>query len=413
MRYVVFFLVLLTAALPAQADMYSDASNATLPDARTNLGLGTTDAAHFGTLTLGGAISPSLIDNPGSRASWPPGGQAGQRWQLAIGSVGSPILTGGPAFSISEYFKVPTSECGGASYNTACASGLTIDVSGDVDNKMVTSGMTIYANNLATDPAAGVQALNVVANGFGSSVGAVQGAYIQGLRNNTTVAAVMGAEISSANYTASNCAVSYTNIGVCDGIWLSSRGNSGTHLSSALHIGNGESYSTLWEEGITLNNISASGTSIMDKSSSTTSLSIQGTHTTAIHTDAAAGAIDLNGNTTVTTGLVTVSNNLGINLNALTAAQPALLRFQDATTTKWSIGKQTDNSLGIFDNANSTFPFAVSVAGDTTVGETGKTVNLIGAIQTSGTPGIASCTAVAAGATVTIKNGLITAFTGC
>jgi hypothetical protein len=69
--------------------------------------------------------------------------------------------------------------------------------------------------------------------------------------------------------------------------------------------------------------------------------------------------------------------------------------------------------LGIFDNANSTFPFAVSVAGDTTVGETGKTVNLIGAIQTSGTPGIASCTAVAAGATVTIKNGLITAFTGC
>jgi hypothetical protein len=47
------------------------------------------------------------------------------------------------------------------------------------------------------------------------------------------------------------------------------------------------------------------------------------------------------------------------------------------------------------------------------VGETGKTVNLIGAIQTSGTPGIVNCTAVAAGATVTIKNGLITAFTGC
>jgi hypothetical protein len=40
-------------------------------------------------------------------------------------------------------------------------------------------------------------------------------------------------------------------------------------------------------------------------------------------------------------------------------------------------------------------------------------LNVKGAIWSDGTQGIAACTVVTAAATITIKNGLITAFTGC
>jgi hypothetical protein len=40
-------------------------------------------------------------------------------------------------------------------------------------------------------------------------------------------------------------------------------------------------------------------------------------------------------------------------------------------------------------------------------------LNVQGTIWSDGTQGIASCTVPVAGATITIKNGLITAMTGC
>jgi hypothetical protein len=72
------------------------------------------------------------------------------------------------------------------------------------------------------------------------------------------------------------------------------------------------------------------------------------------------------------------SGALSLNFNASTAGQTAFQLFQDAGVNKFQFGKNGSNSLIVFDVVNSLNAYTLTSAGNTTLGEVGKTVTLNG-----------------------------------
>ncbi len=60
----------------------------------------------------------------------------------------------------------------------------------------------------------------------------------------------------------------------------------------------------------------------------------------------------------------TGSNRAGISINNLSGGQQSVITFSDASTAKWQIGKQTDNTLLIYDAANSRSTIATDSSGN-------------------------------------------------
>jgi hypothetical protein len=58
-----------------------------------------------------------------------------------------------------------------------------------------------------------------------------------------------------------------------------------------------------------------------------------------------------------------------LNLNALAPGNQSVINFSSAGVGKWQFGRQTDNSFFLYDAAAQKFPFTVSAAGQTTLGE--------------------------------------------
>jgi hypothetical protein len=74
-----------------------------------------------------------------------------------------------------------------------------------------------------------------------------------------------------------------------------------------------------------------------------------------------------------------------VGLDNGTAGVQAYLNFADAGTTKWQIGKQTDNTLFMWDNANSRNFLTVSTTGNATLSSKAGSI-ITQAVNTSGTP---------------------------
>jgi hypothetical protein len=88
----------------------------------------------------------------------------------------------------------------------------------------------------------------------------------------------------------------------------------------------------------------------------------------------------LTGLTVTNSGALTVSLQSGstnaaiLAINANGGSQQAVTRYSDAGTLKWIVGKQTDNTFIVFDNANASNALGVSTSGNVTIGETAGTV---------------------------------------
>lgn len=299
-RAIALLLVLLAVVLglPAYADMYQDARNATLPAAMANLAAQGIDLSAV-------TVKPALTQSPGSMTGFPagwwtpgwwgsfsgyPGG--GQNAQFLFGSYANPITTAGPPVAIGSVTARTVETCNNNSSNTGCNAALLVQNMGTAATTMVTSGITAYAETKST---AGLSIANAQAGNFiavasaGSQTGAM-GIYSVGQRlSNTSFA--YGAEISASNQGTNDCGpASYTGISPCDSIWLATRGPTAgpiRKISSALHIGLGNLYG-LAREGITINNASVDEKTINDQSGSDTVLNIGGTHIHGIYAEANA-----------------------------------------------------------------------------------------------------------------------------
>lgn len=95
----------------------------------------------------------------------------------------------------------------------------------------------------------------------------------------------------------------------------------------------------------------------------------------------------------------TGSNQATVQINDLAGSQGALLVYLDAGTIKWQLGQNTTNQFTLFDQANSLNAWTVATTGNTTLGETGKTVTINGNTTVSGgsltVAGVLSTTATA------------------
>lgn len=121
----------------------------------------------------------------------------------------------------------------------------------------------------------------------------------------------------------------------------------------------------------------------------------------------------------------------------------AVIEFRSTTVAKWDVGREaTTNDFIVKDVAGGDVNLRITAAGVSSLGATnpvsvdstgvfsvpggGQTIgaptggakgagslNFAGTLWANGTQGIATCSVVTAGATITIKNGIITAFTGC
>jgi len=92
------------------------------------------------------------------------------------------------------------------------------------------------------------------------------------------------------------------------------------------------------------------------------------------------------------TGNLTIAKTSGassLNINAI-ASQQANINLQDAGTSKWQIGKQTDDSFFIFDVAGGATVMTVGLSGNTVIGETNKGVTVPGQFTVAPTSGNAN-----------------------
>lgn len=295
-----------TANYVANVHLFLDAASG----AGTKVVLGTSAGA-TSVLDLTTATTPlQITDLKGTSQfefnSWP-----AARVEFSDGTNAAPITTNNPTVKVSRTEQLPAGACGGNTNDTECNSALSLVSVGLANTVNVTSGLNVVAKTSSTVAGASAQGANIHGRANAGSTSTAQGAYIEGMRNATTAAAI-GAEITAWNNTTTDCVVGNTTPGNCDGIWVTSRALQPTNYdATAVHIGLGD-VNSAWLQGITINDNSVINFSYNDRSSSTTSLHVGGTHTHALLIDAAAGDISTAGAITVTGGSApSLSNGTG------------------------------------------------------------------------------------------------------
>lgn len=252
--------------------MTTTASNAQSPLALQNLTSNLLTVS--GGILVGGSGTPQHYFG-----DWKP-----QYFEIALGSDANPITAPGPILRLSLTENQVAASCGSNPNDTACSSALVVTAIGQASSTMVTSAALFSADS--SGPTS--QAINAVGRVKGSGTGIGSGAYLEG-RRDTTTAQAEGAEISVNNQTSTDCSLSYTTLAQCVGIWVGSRG--AAHKNSvAVQVGAAGDGSS-FREGITFNSGVVSDTTFGDHSSSTTSIFVTGTHTTALWTGGSAGNV--------------------------------------------------------------------------------------------------------------------------
>lgn len=213
-------------------------------------------------------------------------------WGIYKGSSGSPITTAGQQLRIQYWHNLNNTQCGGNSADTGCNSPILVNAIGGATTSMVTSAATFYARGSSTVALSDIQAVNGIGDVTGSGVGIGTGGYFQG-RTYTATGKALGAEISAANYSASDyCTINTVGLSNCDGVWTAARGLSGYGLSVAYHVGTGDGLAK-WRAAYVVNSnamSSASGTiTYDDEGSAETAFKIGGTHTYGLKSSATSG----------------------------------------------------------------------------------------------------------------------------
>lgn len=218
------------------------------------------------------------------------------------------VLTDGPAAMITRIVKTTAAELQ-AQTGSATADGVnalsTLEVLSYSPTTMERQNVAIYggAQSASTVGSPGNDACGIYGVGYHAGTGVGIGAFLIGRRDSSSGRA-NALEADSANYSGVAGAYNQTGFSNTLSIWINAAGNADSGAGLVL----GNPFGFQFSVGIGFNaqvNGGKTGgvkdSSIRDDSTSTTSIDIRGTHTTAISIASAAGAINLG------------TNNFGIN----------------------------------------------------------------------------------------------------
>jgi len=218
----------------------------------------------------------------------------GQAMQFNYGSAGSPITTPGPSVKISRVEQFTKTSVNNNKADQEATSALLVTHIGTASDSVQAVGIAAQAQT-AGATGTGTDALGLYAIGrtINGAVGLGIGAYTEG-RRDTANSLANGLEVRAADYSYRTAIANTGSATTGDstmGIWITGNGRSGRSLGSAVIVGN--PFSIPFKYGLVFRPTAIDTTSILDNSSSVTSLNINGTHTNAIITSATAGKVGI------------------------------------------------------------------------------------------------------------------------
>jgi len=336
------FRSIVTADIPAGAIVNSNLANMAANSIKANTTSGSAVPVDFGTATgtAQDVFTSYSVNSPGL--------------DIASGSAASPITTQGPTirFSRVENITPSVSVCSNNSVDNECNATVAIYSTGTssdgMQNSALFAGAVSSSTVNSTNAALGATLFGRVT---GSAVGTGVGAYMEGRRDTATGTSV-GAEIRGSNFTATPGTYSPSGFSNTQSIWVTSNGNS--VVGTGIGLGNAGQAFTV---GIGATASSVTGQTFRDDTSATTSVQLNGSHTTGV--DLTGGTFSGNAfqspgyTLTGTGGTATQNPSSGaaaLALNPAAASQQARIDLQQTNSTKWQVGKNTDNTFFIFDN---------------------------------------------------------------
>lgn len=241
-----------------------------------------------GPLNLVGAsaVGQTLRDVVGTDAGRPD--ISALRWQMDTGSLGSPVTLGQPNIKVSRVENISSGTMPNPSDSPRCAAiyanvinlvtstPQAVAVAGEVYGGGTTSGSDLCA------------LWGVALAGNTGATGVAMGAYLEGRRDVNTAYA-FGAEITAFNNTATNGTYLTDQASRTVGIWLPSRGLSGSDNACGIQIGSLSG--SQFKVGIGINSDAVADASFRDDSSSATSILVNGSHSSSISVEAGAGPV--------------------------------------------------------------------------------------------------------------------------
>lgn len=244
--------------------------------------------------------SMALGTTQGNSNKWP-----AQLFEISLGTTGTANAASGPVVKISKTETYASSSvCNNNQVDSQCNAALVVVSQGLGANIEQTTAIVGAAYSSSTSGSTNADIGGVFTGEVTAGVTTGQGVYLQGRRDVSTGNAQSG-EVRVQNNTSTDCTVSYTGIGSCDGFWFTAQsdGTNATATSSAVHVGKTGSNINGYHEGVTLNNGAIVDTGFDDQSSSTTAFKAGSGHTTAF----SSPNFSVNGSTGAITSNVTGS----------------------------------------------------------------------------------------------------------
>lgn len=241
------------------------------------------------TVNAAALLSPlALGTTQGNSNKWP-----AQLFEISLGTTGTPNAASGPVMKISKTETYATSTvCNSNQVDSQCNAALVVVSQGLGANIEQTTAIVGAAYSSSSAGSSNADIGGVFTGEVTAGVTTGQGVYVQGRRDVATGNAQSG-EIRVQNNTSTDCTVSYTGIGSCDGLWMTAQsdGTNATGTSSAVHVGKTGTNINGYHEGVTLNNGAVVDTGFNDQSSSVAAFKAGGTHTYALQ--AVSGVVQL------------------------------------------------------------------------------------------------------------------------
>lgn len=268
----------------------------------------------------------------------------GVAWEMTSqqGTTGSPINTGsGPNVKVSRTESIPASTMpNNIGSNNQGNAGIWVSALGDAANQAQVSGIlaTAITNSTVTrNSPAGANpdscAVNAQGGVRGSGIGTATGVYGEGRRDTDTGRGI-AAELRAANYTATDSTFVTNGPGSMMSLWMTAGGNSPSAGAAIIGLFSG---GMTYHVGFGAIAGSVTDQTFRDETSSTTSLLINGIHTTAIQVSAGAGPVMIG-----EAALLNASSFLEVNGGA--AVKDPLVTF--ATTGANSFSFKLQNGSG-------------------------------------------------------------------
>lgn len=210
------------------------------------------------------------------------GNYSPQRWGLYHGNYSSPTTTVGSTFKIVRIQRLNLSDMGNNKADQDANSALSVNNVGLAGDSGQVVGLSVNSASYAPF-GAGTDVMGLGAMAWGKTgFAGVANNYLEGRRDSSN-SIVTGLEVRAADYSSRTSLSRISTVGTADSttaIWITGHsGSSAREIGSAITVAN--PFTTPFKYGLVFRPTAIDTASILDNSSSPTSIQINGTHSSA------------------------------------------------------------------------------------------------------------------------------------